>query len=162
MAQQKQIWLVSMRKQVRFLASFSPSGIQRCCELWYRSQTWLRSRLLWLWHRAEVEAPMWPLVWEFPHASGAALKRKKKLHIFCTHILFSGFYMYVQYPFFKKIGSIVLSFWPAVLQGGHFEKNFFIKLFLFTLLKCKFIQSAFFFVCLDLLSYNWNKKSKHI
>ena len=31
-AQWKWIWLVSMRRQVRSLASFSMSGIQRCCD----------------------------------------------------------------------------------------------------------------------------------
>ena len=34
-----------MRMQVRSLASLSGFRIQRCCELWYRSQTRLRSRI---------------------------------------------------------------------------------------------------------------------
>ena len=42
-AQQTLIQLVSMRMQVRSLASLSGSGIQRCCEPWCRSQTQLRS-----------------------------------------------------------------------------------------------------------------------
>ena len=42
MAQQKYIRLVSMRMQFRSLASLSGWGI-RCCELWCRLQTWLRS-----------------------------------------------------------------------------------------------------------------------
>ena len=42
-AQWKRIRLVSMRLQVRFLASLSGSGIGPCHELWCRSQTWLRS-----------------------------------------------------------------------------------------------------------------------
>ena len=45
MAQQKRIQLASMRMQVRPLASLSVSGIQRCCELSWRLQMWLRSRI---------------------------------------------------------------------------------------------------------------------
>ena len=33
--------------------------------------------LLWLWHRSVAVAPVQPLAWEPPHASGAALKRKQ-------------------------------------------------------------------------------------
>ena len=41
-AQQKWIWLVFMRMQVRFLASLSRLRIWCCRELWWRSQTQLR------------------------------------------------------------------------------------------------------------------------
>ena len=34
--------------------------------------------LLWLWHRLAAVAPIQPLAWELPHATGVALKRKKK------------------------------------------------------------------------------------
>ena len=34
-----------MRLQVQFLALLSGSRIQHCCELWCRSQTWLRSHI---------------------------------------------------------------------------------------------------------------------
>ena len=34
--------------------------------------------LLWLWHRSAALAPIQPLAWEPPHASGVALKRRKK------------------------------------------------------------------------------------
>ena len=43
MAQQKRIWLVSMRSRIRSLASFSGLRIQCCHELWCRSQIWLGS-----------------------------------------------------------------------------------------------------------------------
>ena len=33
--------------------------------------------LLWLWHRPAATAWIRPLAWEFPYASGAALKRQK-------------------------------------------------------------------------------------
>ena len=34
--------------------------------------------LLWLWHRAEVAAPIQPLAWEPPYAKSASLKSQKK------------------------------------------------------------------------------------
>ena len=34
--------------------------------------------LLWLWHRLAATAPIGPLAWEPPHATGVALKSKKK------------------------------------------------------------------------------------
>ena len=40
-AQQKGILLVSLRMQIRSLASLSVLRIQHCRELWYRSQMWL-------------------------------------------------------------------------------------------------------------------------
>ena len=61
MAQWKQIQLVSMRMQVLSLASLSGLRIQRCRELW---------------HRLAATAPVHPLVWEPPYASGAALKKQ--------------------------------------------------------------------------------------
>ena len=68
MAQQKQIWLTSMRTQVQSLAWLSELRIQHCCELWYRPA---------------ATAPIQPLAWEPPYAMGAALKwhppPKKKL-----------------------------------------------------------------------------------
>jgi len=38
---------------------------------------WLRPALLWLWQRPAATAPIGPLAWEPPYASGAALKRQK-------------------------------------------------------------------------------------
>ena len=34
--------------------------------------------LLWLWHRPEATAPIGPLDWESPYATGTAIKREKK------------------------------------------------------------------------------------
>ena len=34
--------------------------------------------LLWLWHRLTATAPMTPLAWEPPYATGAALEKPKK------------------------------------------------------------------------------------
>ena len=38
----------------------------------------LDSAWLWPWHRLAAVAPIRPLPWEPPHATGAALKRQKK------------------------------------------------------------------------------------
>ena len=35
--------------------------------------------LLWLWRRLVATAPIHPLAWEPPHATGAALEKKKKI-----------------------------------------------------------------------------------
>ena len=37
--------------------------------------------LLWLWHGPVATAPVPPLAWEPPYATGAALKSKKKNYI---------------------------------------------------------------------------------
>ena len=34
--------------------------------------------LLWLWHRLEAAAPIQPLDWKLPYASGATIKRKEE------------------------------------------------------------------------------------
>ena len=65
-----------MRMRVRSLASLSGLGIQRCHELWCRSQMW------WLGSRVAVAvaavASIQPLAWELPYAVGVVLKSKKK------------------------------------------------------------------------------------
>ena len=61
-ALQKQTWLISMRMRVQPLASLSGLTIWCCCELWCRSAD---------------TALIWPLAWELPYATGAALKRQK-------------------------------------------------------------------------------------
>ena len=68
----------SMRMQVRSLASLSGLRIQSCRELWYRSQTWPGSLLLWLWHRPAAVVPILPLAWELPSAKGMPHPQKKK------------------------------------------------------------------------------------
>ena len=49
-----------------------------CHELWCRSQMWLGSRVLWLWHRLVTTAPTRPLAWEPPYAAGAAPEKAKR------------------------------------------------------------------------------------
>ena len=68
--------LVSMRIQVRSLASLSGLRVQRCCELWCRSQTRLGSRAAVALYRPVGAAPIQPRAWELPYAAGAELKSK--------------------------------------------------------------------------------------
>ena len=67
-----------MRLQVRSLASLSGLRIRHCRELWYRSQTQLRSRVAVALARPVATALIGPLAWESPYASGAALEKTKK------------------------------------------------------------------------------------
>ena len=46
-----------------------------CCCVGCRCR--LDLALLWLWHRPAAVALIWPLAWENPYASGAALKKSK-------------------------------------------------------------------------------------
>ena len=64
--------------RVQSLASLS--GLRIWCgrELWCRSQTQLGSCAAWLWCRPAAVAPIGPLAWEPPYASGMALKSKEK------------------------------------------------------------------------------------
>ena len=76
-AQQKRNQQGSMGTQVKSLASLSGLRIQGCSELWCRSQTSWDSVWLWLWWRPAAVAPIRPLAWEPPHATGKALKKQK-------------------------------------------------------------------------------------
>ena len=76
------IQLVSMRMQVQSLASLSGLRIWHCCKLQQRLQ--MQFGLLWLWCGPVAASPIlslaWvlSLAWEFPYATGVALKKKKK------------------------------------------------------------------------------------
>ena len=43
--------------------------------------------LLWLWCRPAVIAPIRPLVWEPPYATGAALKKKSRSKNLAYHLI---------------------------------------------------------------------------
>ena len=65
--------LVSMRRQVRSVASLSG-----CChELWCRLQMHLIFGVAMAWCRLAATAPIWALAMEPPYASGVALESKK-------------------------------------------------------------------------------------
>ena len=74
--------LTSIHEDVTLTSGLWPRAvgerIQRCHELWCRSQARLSSGLLWLWHREAAAAPSQPLAWERPYATGMAFKRPKK------------------------------------------------------------------------------------
>ena len=76
MAQWKQIRLRTMRWRVQSLASLNGLRIQRCHELWCRSQVRLGSGVAVAVVLLAVVAPTRPLAWEPPYAVGVTLKRK--------------------------------------------------------------------------------------
>ena len=49
-----------------------PTSLQAAGQVTDAAQIWL---LLWLWCRPAAVAPIGPLAWELPYASGAALKK---------------------------------------------------------------------------------------
>ena len=68
----------SMRMQIWFLALLGGLRIQCCHSIGLRCS----SELTLLWHRPAAAAPIRPLAWELPYASGAALKKSNKR---CLH-----------------------------------------------------------------------------
>ena len=96
MAQQKWIWLVSMRTQVRSLASLSGLRIWCCESCGVGCRRGSDPVLLWLWRRPAAISPIGPLAWELPYAGGVALKRHTHTRIvetkdcfFCLFVFYS-------------------------------------------------------------------------
>jgi len=52
------------------------SGIAMSCGVGHRCSS--NSALLWLWYRTEATAPIQPLAWEPPYATGVALEKRQK------------------------------------------------------------------------------------
>ena len=78
MAQWLTIRLGTMRLWVRSLALLNGLRIQRCRELWCRSQTQLGSGVAVALARPVATALIRPLAWEPPYAAGAAQRNSKK------------------------------------------------------------------------------------
>ena len=80
MAQQKQIWLVSMRMWAGSLAPFRGLRIWCCvsCGVGHRCYLDLAWLWLWLWCRLAAVALIQPLAWELPYAVDTALNKEKK------------------------------------------------------------------------------------
>ena len=59
--------------------------------------------MLWLWHRLAATAPIGPLAWEPPYASGAALeKAKRQINLWdATKVVLRGKFIVIQ-VFCKK------------------------------------------------------------
>ena len=76
MVQQKQICLGTMKLRVPLQAMVSGlrSGVAMSCGVGHRPR--LDLMLLWLWRRPAAVAPIQPLAWESPYATGSALKKK--------------------------------------------------------------------------------------
>ena len=67
-----------MRMQIWFLALLSGLGSNISVSCGVGRRCGLDPMLLWLWGRPAAAAPIPPLAWELPRATGAALKRKKE------------------------------------------------------------------------------------
>ena len=78
LAQWKRILLVSMRMWVPSLASLSGSGIRHCCELWCKSQKWLRCCTAVAVAQVGSCSSAWTPSPGTSYATGVALKKKKK------------------------------------------------------------------------------------
>ena len=69
-----------MRMQVQSLSSLS--GLRICiamsCGVGLRHSS--DPTLLWLWYRPAATAPIQPLAWESPYATGVSLKRPEKMN----------------------------------------------------------------------------------
>ena len=50
--------------------------------------------LLWFWHRLAATAPIRPLAWEPPYATGVALKKDKKKKLY---------FSILEFPFFNSL-----------------------------------------------------------
>ena len=94
-----------MRLQVRSLVFLSGLRIRRCHELWCRLQTRLGSCIALALARLAATAPIRPLAWESPYATGAAQdqeiakrQKKKKKEIFPAEFV-AGF---VQFRVFNN------------------------------------------------------------
>ena len=76
MAQWKWTQLVSMRTQVQSL--FLLNGLRICIAMSCGVDCRQSSDLVlpWLWRRSAAAAPIQPLAWELPYATGAALKKQ--------------------------------------------------------------------------------------
>ena len=74
--------------------------------------------LLWLWHRLAAKAPLRPLAWEPPYATGVALEKgkKKKTNVGSYLLQFRRF---VIFDFHKR--NIVM-FLSVSLVGCFFKK----------------------------------------
>ena len=109
MAQWKEIWLASMRTQVRSLASLNGLRIQRCQGLWCRSQTRLGSGIA-----VAVAAPIRPLDWEPPYTMSVHLKKdrgkkKKKGKSWVNDSYHFWALMYVRH--LKEVWFFMTSLW---------------------------------------------------
>ena len=86
--------------------------------------------LLWLWHRLEAVALIWPLAWELLYATGAVLKSEKKKEKKKRDYFVSFTIRHKTVPFLK-----VFSVGPSIchsiclLNFPRFWRNFFLNIF---------------------------------
>ena len=119
MAQQKEIWPVSMRIWVQsmVLHSGKRAGIAMICGVGHRRG--LDPTLLWLWCRPAAIALIRPLAWKPPCAVGVAIKYKQKESK--THSLKNNLHLNMKSSihFSNKLSHIV--FWGIFLPFVFFK-----------------------------------------
>ena len=126
-------WLMNptrnLRLRVQSLTLLSGLGIQRCRELWCRSQTQLRSRVaLAVAGSCSDSTPSW----EPPYATGEALKSKKRKKETCARLASlintqEDFFSPLPYTplLFYIINSFFFFLISATLVGGEYLIFFF-------------------------------------
>ena len=113
---------------VQSLPLLSGLSILCCCELWCRSQTWLRSVIA-----VAAVAPISPLAQQPPYAVTAALKSKKKkkrLNI-CYNFLLGSFWLLIQSPYSLLLCLDCLFFF--LNHDSVLENCMFLKIYQFLL-----------------------------
>ena len=114
LAQQKRIQLVTMRLQVQYLTLLSGLRIQRCHDLWCRSQTLLRFYVV-VWHRLAATAPIQPLAWKPPLCRGYGPKKKKKKNRICLVGICTFTFYFFFFPAFLWVGEIFFSWRKCIV-----------------------------------------------
>ena len=59
--------------------------------------------LLWLWGRPSAAAPVQPLAWELPYATGAALEAKKKSPVENLLLYLYQIFLYLSFATFVRL-----------------------------------------------------------
>ena len=111
--------------------------------------------LLWQWHRPAAVAPIWPLGWELPYVTGAALKSKKKKSLMKYYVVINIFWTISKFmiqkskqhshtwrsiscpcPIFLLFADSVIYLIYPPLRSFHIKIQSASSLFLLQLYKC--------------------------
>ena len=114
--------------------------------------------LLWPWHRPAAAAPIWPLAWDLPYATGLALKKKRRrrrngnIPFSCSFHLINNitFWDFVSLGDFNKFFQI----WAIRFQGAFFLcSDYYI---IFELMTCEpLCRGCSHYAILGRLCYLW-------
>ena len=78
--------------------------------------------LLWLWYRIAALAPIQPLAWELPYATGAAWKEKVLSKLPLTYKEFKGDPKTIQ-NYARKTKNIK-NVWSIITKSGNNERRY--------------------------------------